>query len=188
MAIRKLRQGEQDTLRDHLLRLGPEDRQMRFMGSASDSLIQSYCGRIDWLRTTILGYFTDADLRGVAELVQAGNRWPKAAELALTVERPFQNRGIGTTLLQKALVVARNRFTSTVYMTCLLENKKMQRIAHNCGASLVIHEGESEGTIWPPWPSYLSLVEEAATEGQALFRAAFEVPSSRTSIVLDKIV
>ena len=105
-----------------------------------------------------------------------------------SAERPFQNRGIGTTLLQKALVVARNRFTSTVYMTCLLENKKMQRIAHNCGASLVIHEGESEGTIWPPWPSYLSLVEEAATEGQALFRAAFEVPSSRTSIVLDKIV
>ena len=46
MTIRKLRQGEQDDLRDHLLRLAPEDRQMRFMGGASDSSIQSYCDRI----------------------------------------------------------------------------------------------------------------------------------------------
>jgi len=104
------------------------------------------------------------------------------------VERPFQNQGIGTELLQKALVMARNRFIRTVYMICLLENKKMQRIAQNCEASLITHEGEAEGTIWPPWPSYLSFVEEAATEGQALFRAAFEVPSDRTSIPLDKAV
>ena len=188
MTIRKLRQGEQDDLRDHLLRLAPEDRQMRFMGGASDSLIQSYCDRIDWLRTTILGYFRDGNLRGVAELVQAGNRWPKAAELALTVERPYQNQGIGTELLQKALVMARNRFIRRVYMICLLENEKMQRIAQNCEASLVIYEGEAEGTVWPPWPSYLSFVEEAATEGHELFRAAFEVPSDRTSISLEKAV
>lgn len=188
MTIRKLRQGEQDDLRDHLLRLAPKDRQMRFMGNASDRSIQSYCDRIDWLRTTVLGYFSDGDLCGAAELVQAGNRWPRAAELALTVEGPFQNQGIGTELLQKALVMARNRFIRTVYMVCLLENKKMQRIAQNCEARLVIHEGEAEGTIWPLWPSYLSFAEEAATEGQALFRAAFEVPSDRTSIPLDKAV
>jgi len=44
-------------------------------------------------------------------------------------------------------------------------------MGQNCGARLVIHEGEVEGRISPPWPSYLSLAEEAATEGQALFRA-----------------
>ena len=84
--------------------------------------------------------------------------------------------------------MARNRFIRRVYMICLLENEKMQRIAQNCEASLVIYEGEAEGTVWPPWPNYLSFVEEAATEGHALFRAAFEVPSDRTSISLEKAV
>lgn len=176
MAIGKLWRGEQDDLEHHLLRLASEDRRMRFCRNANDSFIRSYCDRIDWPRTTVLGYFTDGALRGVCELVQAENKWPKAAELALTVEEPFQNRGIGTELLQKALVMARNRFIGTVYMICLLENKRMRQVAQNCGASLAVHEGEVTGKIWPPWPSYLSLVEEAATEGQALFRAAFEVP------------
>jgi len=188
MAIGKLWRGERNDLRDHLLRLAPEDRRMRFCRAAGDSFIRSYCDRIDWSRTIVLGYFANGELRGVAELVQAENKWPKAAELALTVEGPFQNRGIGTELLQKALVMARNRFIGTVYMICLLENKKMRHIAQNCGASLVIREGEVTGKISPPWPSYLSLVEEAATEGQALFRAAFELPQSRASIALDKAV
>lgn len=155
---------------------------MRFRASVNNSVICSYCDQIDWLRTTILGYFVEGEVRGVAELVQAGNDWPKA-ELALTVEVPYQNQGIGSQLLQKALVMARNRFISTVSMLCVLENNKMRHVAQNCGVSLTIHDGEVEGTILAPWPSYLSLAEEAVTEGRALFRAVFEVPSDRPAIL-----
>ena len=153
---------------------------MRFRGSVGDSAICSYCDQIDWLRTMILGYFTEGELRGVAELVQAQNAWPKVAELALTVEVPFQNQGTGSQLLHKALIMARNRFISTVSMLCVLENNKMLHVAQNCGVRLTLREGEVEGRILPPWPSYLSLAEEAVTEGQALFYAAFDAPSKRT--------
>lgn len=180
MTIRKLRHGEEEILRDHLLRLAPEDRRMRFRGSVGDGVIHAYCAEIDWPRTMILSFFADGVLRGVAELVQVGNQWQRAAELALTVEVPFQNQGIGSQLLQKALLMARNRFISSVCMLCVLENNKMRHIAHNCGVSLSLHDGEVEGRILPPWPSYLSLAEEAVTEGQALFQAVFDAPAKRT--------
>lgn len=180
MTIRKLRHGEEEILRDHLLRLAPEDRRMRFRGNVGDGVIHAYCAEIDWLRTMILGYFADGVLRGVAELVQVGTQWPRTAEFALTVEVPFQNQGVGSHLLQKALVMARNRFISSVCMLCVLENNKMRHVAQNCGVSLTLHDGELEGRILPPWPSYLSLAEEAVTEGQALFEAAFDAPAKRT--------
>jgi GNAT superfamily N-acetyltransferase len=153
---------------------------MRFRGNVGDGVIHAYCAEIDWLRTMILGYFADGVLRGVAELVQVGAQWPRTAEFALTVEVPFQNQGVGSHLLQKALVMARNRFISSVCMLCVLENNKMRHVAQNCGVSLTLHNGELEGRILPPWPSYLSLAEEAVTESQALFEAAFDAPAKRT--------
>lgn len=151
---------------------------MRFCGRVSDGAIRAYCERIDWSKTTILGCFVDREMRGVAELVHTQRAIPGNAELALTVEKPFQDQGFGTELLRKTLVLARNRYVSTVYMVCLLENRKIQHIARKFEASLVFHGGEVEGKIWPPWPTWLSFIEEAASDGHALFRATFETATS----------
>ncbi len=172
--FRKLGPTDQGRLAAHLLRLDASDRQMRFGGSLGDRSIRAYCERIDWPRATILGCFVQGELRGVAELVLTGADFPGKAELALTVEKPFQNRGIGTELLRRILVIARNRYLTTVYMICLLENQEMRHMARKFAARLVIREGQVEGKIWPPWPTYLSFFEEAASDGQALFRATFE--------------
>ena len=146
---------------------------MRFCGSASDRSIRDYCSRIDWSNTTILGCFLDGELYAVAELVRT-KAIPVEAEVALTVERPFQDQGIGTELLRKTLNVARNRYIGKVSMVCLRENEKMRHIARKFDAELVIHEGEAEGKIWPPYPTLLSVIEEAVSDTQAFFRATFE--------------
>lgn len=186
-AIRRLWPAERGRVRDHLLRLEPEDRALRFCRAPGDRAIASYCEDIDWLRASILGFFVEGELRGVAELIRTKDAWPPAAELALSVEGPFQNHGIGSALVRHALVMARNRLIATVYMTCLLENRKMQHIARKSAADLVIREGQVEGEILAPWPSCLSLIEEAAREGQALFRAAFENPLAAPPPVSDEI-
>lgn len=151
---------------------------MRFCGHVSDGAISAYCERIDWSKTTILGCFVDREMRGVAELVLTQLAIPGNAEIALTVEKPFQDQGFGTELLRRTLVLARNRYVATVYMVCLLENRKIQHIARKFEASLVTHGREVEGKIWPPWPSWLSFIEEAAADGHALFRATFETAAS----------
>ena len=58
---------------------------------------------------------------------------------------------------------------------CLLENHGMQRLARKHDAVLEIEPGEVCGRITHPWPSYLSVMEEAAADGRALFRATFGV-------------
>ena len=106
--IRRLWAGERDQVRDHLFRLDGEDCVLRFGGHASDAHIAAYCGRLDWRRMLALGYVTGGQVRGLGQLELIGTGWPRAAELAVSVERPFQNRGIGTALLRRLVVVARN--------------------------------------------------------------------------------
>jgi GNAT superfamily N-acetyltransferase len=185
-AIRRLWPADRSRILDHLLRLDPEDRALRFCHATGDAFISSYCDRIDWLGATMLGVFVDGELRGVAELIRIRNVWPPTAELALSVEGPYQDHGIGSALLRHALVRARNRLIGTVYMICLPENRQMQHIARKHAATLVVREGQVEGEILAPWPSYLSLLEEVATEGQALFGAAVEVPPTTIPQILDK--
>ena len=74
-------------------------------------------------------------------------------------------------LLRKMLVIARNRFIGRIYMICLLQNRKMQQITRKQVANLTFFEGEVEAQIWPLLPTYLSLIEEASIDGQALWRA-----------------
>lgn len=150
LAIRRLWPAERGTIRAHLLRLDSEDRSLRFCHAANDAFITSYCATIDWLRAAVLGFFAAGELRGVAELIGIKDVWPPSAELALSVEGPYQNHGIGSALLRRALVTARNRLIGTVYMICLVENRKMQHIARDLGASLVVREGQVEGAILTP--------------------------------------
>jgi hypothetical protein len=77
-------------------------------------------------------------------------------------------------MIRKMLTIARNRFIRKVYMICLLENQKMQRVAGKLEAELTFCEGEAEASIWPSVPTYLSLIEEVSMDGQALWRAMFD--------------
>ncbi len=167
LSIRRLWPAEQSQIRGHLQRLGPQDRLMRFCHAAGDARVSSYCKNIDWLRAIVLGYFAESHLRGIAELIPTDHIWPRTAELALSVEEPFQNRGIGTALLQRALVMARNRLVDRVYMVFLIENRKMWHLARRFEARLANRDGQVEGEILAPWPNDLSLIEEVASEGQA---------------------
>ncbi len=160
------------------MRLDAADRRMRFCHVVCDRSISLYSEQIDWSQTIGLGCFTDGQLRGMAELKMARETATSAAEVAITVEPSFQSNGIGTMLLRKMLTVARNRFVGRVYMICLLENRKMQHIAGKLEADLTFREGEVEARIWPPLPTYLSLIEEASIDGQALWRAVLNTDTT----------
>lgn len=176
---RKLLPTERDTFLAHLLRLDAADRRLRFCTSATDLAIRDYCERKDWWKTTTLGCFIGGTLRGAAELVRIEGAYPAKAELAITVEKPHQDRGIGTALLARALTLARNRYIGSVVMICLAENRKMRHIAHKFGAELDFGEGEIEGRLWPPFPTIASYIEEAAMESEAIFRLSFETAARK---------
>ena len=127
--FRKLLPTDADQLRRHLLALTPTERRMRFHGMVADSVIERRCRRIDWFRTVAVGYVVAGRLRGVAELYFDRSLMPHEVELAVTVQTPWQGRGVGTELTRRAVMMARNRGAQRVIMLCLVENAPMRRIA-----------------------------------------------------------
>jgi GNAT superfamily N-acetyltransferase len=161
--IRRLWAGERDLVRDHLLRLDAEDRQLRFGGYASNAHIADYCEGLDWSRGLMLGYVVVGQVRGVGELRLIGAA-SRAAELANSVERPFQNRGIGTALLRRLVLAARNRLIAQIRMVCLIDNGKAVRMARRLDGALVFDGGEAEARVEPPSPTPWTWLEEALLE------------------------
>jgi GNAT superfamily N-acetyltransferase len=174
---RKLVPAELGLFHDHLLRLTPEDRHSRFSGYVSDEAVAAYCGTVDWFRCVIIGCFIDGQLRAVAELHFDDPRLGRRSELAVTVEQDWQSQGIGTELLRRSITVCRNRAIRSIYMICLLENRRMQRIARRFEGELVFEAGEVEAQVALPFPDQFTLIREALDEGAAWMMAFYDVPA-----------
>ena len=174
---RKLVPAEIGLFHEHLLRLTSDDRHCRFSGFVSDERIAAYCSDIDWFRAIIVGCFVDGVLRGVAELRFDDPRLGWRVELAVTVEREWQGRGIGTDLLRRAITICRNRAVRAITMICLVENRRMQRIARRFAGELSFFEGEAEAQVVLPFPDQFTLACEALEEGAAWLMAWLELPS-----------
>jgi RimJ/RimL family protein N-acetyltransferase len=161
---RRLWPMETDKFRDHLLRLDPQSRRMRFAHSVSDAFIERYAGRMTAYGSLVYAHMVDGEVRGAAELRRLGDTWGEEAEAAFSVERPYQDHGVGTDLMRRVMRAARNRNIRRLYMSCLAENAKMQAIARKHAATLRFESGDVVGEILPPQPDYLSLVKEAAED------------------------
>jgi GNAT superfamily N-acetyltransferase len=179
-SIRKLLARERDQLRDHLLRLSPADRQLRFLGCTGDDVIIAYTGKLLSPGVTVLGCFVRGELRAVGELHRQGNG--RVAEVAITVEAPFQGRGLGTELLRRLVDMARNRGIRTLHCYCLLDNTRAQKIARRLGGAIRTTDGAVAAEIAHPWPSCLSLLSEANANGQAVLQAWLPPPEAASAV------
>jgi RimJ/RimL family protein N-acetyltransferase len=173
--VRRLWPTETDKFRDHLLRLDKENRRMRFAHSVSDAFIEEYAQRMTQYGSLVYGHLADGKVRGAAELRRLGDTWGDEAEAAFSVERPWQDHGVGTELMGRVLRAARNRNIRRLYMSCLADNAKMQAIARKHDALLRYESGDVVGEILPAQPSYLSLVTEAAQDRMGFIIAVLDL-------------
>ena len=164
LSFRKLLSGEAARLRGHFDRLTPGESVFRFMGAMGGSSVREHCEGINWWKTVVLGCFEAGVLRGSAE-VHADGRSPMSCEVAIAVETAWQERGVATELLHRALVVARNRAAREVRIYCLADNHAMQNVARKFGARFESRAGQSDAAILIPRPTCASLYEEALGDG-----------------------
>jgi GNAT superfamily N-acetyltransferase len=157
---RKLWPGERDKLRQHLLRLDPMSRAMRFGHGVSDRYITDYCRRLDGLHTVVYGALVGGELRAAAELHVTPRTWPAEAEAAFSVEAGWQDSGIGTALMSRVLTAARNRGVKKLHMTCLPHNHRMRRIAQKHETSLTVAPDQVDAHLDPALPDHFSLFRE----------------------------
>ena len=174
--IRKLWINETDAYRDHLLRLDHDSRYRRFSGTVSDDFIARHAATANDAGVVVYGFFFDGVLRGAAELRPMGT-FTSEAEAAFSVEQPWQSHGIGTVLLERTLLSARNRGIKSLHMHCLAENQRMQQLARKFDAELSFDFGSVIGEVDPPTSTPLSLLREAMADGHDLAKAILDEQS-----------
>jgi GNAT superfamily N-acetyltransferase len=131
----------------------------------------------------VFGAYVDGTLRGVSELrpLTVGTAGP--AEGAITVERAFQDQGIGSALMARLVEAASNRGIPTLYMICLKDNARMRHIAHSAGASLTYEAGYVTGLVSPPPASPAKVIGECIHEASDFVLALFDQTRRRLESV-----
>jgi GNAT superfamily N-acetyltransferase len=175
--IRKLWIGEDSRYRDHLLRLDSDSRHSRFGGGVADEFIRDYVGTTFGLSAVVHGFFVDGTLRGAAELRPLGPAFAREAEAAFSIEAPWQSHGVGSALLGRTLLAARNRGIRKLHMACLANNRRMQELARKFAAELTFDFGSVVGEVEAARPTPLSVLREFMTESHGFATAVLDVQS-----------
>lgn len=172
--IRTLLPTEFGLLKDHLLRLAPEDRRLRFTGQCDDATVSRHADGLDRFRAVVVAWIEQGEVRGAAELLRFDPPGAQRAELAVTVEAGWQDKGVGTELLRRALTIARNRRMEQIFMVCLAENSRMRHLAEKFHGRMIELDREVGATVDLIAPDGLSLWQEAMDLGHAAVGSAFE--------------
>ena len=152
-----LREADRPALLAHFLALGPEDRRLRFGSSASEALLREYVKRIDFERDCVFAAHDD-ELRPVA-VVHVATR-EGSAELGLSVLSGWRGRGLGNSLLQRAVTWLRNRGILAAQVHCLAENGAMMHLARKNGMRIVYDGAETDASLVLEEPTEQSFVSE----------------------------
>jgi GNAT superfamily N-acetyltransferase len=152
-------------------------RHNRFGGGVSDDFIRNYVDLAISLDTVVHGFFLDGEMRGAAELRQLGVRLPRQAEAAISVEKPWQSHGVGSALLRRTLLIARNRGFRFLHMACLAENRRMQQLARKFDADLSFDFGSVVGEVESSRANPLSLMQEFMADGHGFATAMLDLQS-----------
>jgi GNAT superfamily N-acetyltransferase len=175
--IRKLWVGEAARYRDHLLRLDAPSRHSRFGGAVADDFIHHYVATTFGLNAVMHGFLVDGALRGAAELRPLGPAFEREAEAAFSIETPWQSLGVGSTLLDRTLLAARNRGIKRLHMACLADNRRMQELARKFAAELSFDFGSVVGEVAAARPTPLSVLREYVADSHGFATAVLDVQS-----------
>jgi GNAT superfamily N-acetyltransferase len=173
--IRKLWIGETKLYRDHLLRLDARSRRSRFAGTVSNDFVERYADLALGLDAVIHGFFVEGAVRGAAELRPLGPALRREAEAALSIEQRWQSHGVGSALLARTLLAARNRGIKFLHMACLADNKRMLDLARKFDAELSFDFASVVGAVATPRPTPVSLLREIVADGHGFATAMLDV-------------
>lgn len=145
--IRLLRRSELPQFRAHLKRLDAESRRDRFNGPTSDDFVADYAERCFTDGTLVIGYVRGDEVLAAAELHERPEEAVPTGEIAFSVERALQHRGLGGLLFSRLIESARAFGYQRLLVTTHPQNEAMKRLARRFDASLRFVDGETVGTI-----------------------------------------
>lgn len=98
----------------------------------------------------------------------------KEVEFGIIIAKNLRGQKVGSKLLGEAIIWARNRRYSELYMHCLSWNQPIRHLCAKHGLAMTSEYGETEVKVGLPPPSFASLVKEATTKQSQLWYAMIE--------------
>ncbi len=151
----------------HLLRLGTDDRVLRFGTAAPDEAVVNYCGRWNFARDIVEGAWDEGRIVGVVHLPVYDSHDDLVGELGVSVEAESRQRHIATRLAARTLERARKRGLVRVYIHFLTRNRPMMRLAGRFTTDIALDHDEAQATIRLPAPVPQAGVAAARPAGPA---------------------
>jgi hypothetical protein len=84
---------------------------------------------------------------------------------------------VGSELLERTLLAARNRGIKLLHMTCLANNQRMQQLARKFDAELTFDFGSVVGEVEAAFPTPLSMLREFVADGNGFATAVLDAQS-----------
>ncbi len=178
--IRSLAPRHRPRILEHLRLLSEADRYLRFGYQISDSNLDRYVQGLNFERDEIFGVFNrhlritalahlayPAPMLDAATAAVAPESPASAAEFGGSVLAHLRGRGYGARLFEHAILHARNRGLSTIYIHALSENAGMLRIARNAGATVHRDGSETEAYVKLPPETLASHAQQVVSGGAA---------------------
>jgi len=167
--IRSLGPSHTERIGQHLLKLSPADRYLRFGYAANDEQIERYVNGLDFERDEIFGiYNRRLELIAMAHLAFALEAdFTSCAEFGVSVLAHARGRGYGARLFDRAVMHARNEGVHMMFIHALSENTNMLNIARAAGAKVERDGSESEAYLRLPPADLDSHMTEMVEEGLA---------------------
>jgi GNAT superfamily N-acetyltransferase len=180
--IRRLWPSDKEAFRDHLLRLDPRSRHLRFGGGMSDDFLVHYAENCFGKGDLLYGAFVGGGMVGAAELRSDQAIWSEQvpfgrnihAEGAFSVEEGYRRRGIGEKLFKRILRAATNHGVETIEIICLPDNIGMQSLAKKFKTRFTFEENALTGRLTARRPTAFSLIREASGDALDLGAALFD--------------
>ena len=145
--------------RTHLLSLDEESRYMRFGFHIKNETINELCNRWQLNDDKHIVFAIENDNLEVVAIGHISLE-EEPAELAFSVFKECQGKGMGDALMKRCIEHCQNRGIKLGCMVCLMSNDKIKNLARKHGVLVRSQEGDSLGEIKIPDPTPVSFWNE----------------------------
>lgn len=119
----------------HYVKLGEDDRYLRFGFSIADAQIEQYTSSLDFSSDLVLGVFDDSELVAVCHAAVAERDNEYFAELGLSVQEPYRGLRLGHALIERSVEEGDSRGWTALKVQYLAQNSAMASLVRKFGAT-----------------------------------------------------
>ena len=187
--IRSIGPTHRECIAQHLLKLDPHDRYLRFGYSANDEQIHCYVAKLNFERDELFGIFNrKLELIAMAHLAfSVDPQCLSCAEFGVSVAKAARGRRYGSQLFERAVMHARNEGVTMLFIHALSENTAMLKIARGAGASIERDGSDSEAHLRVPPADFDSRITELVNEQVARTNYHLKVQARQFWSVLQRL-